>query len=150
MTNRQLGKGMRAARCAALLGVLSFLSLLSFLSFSSFAAAAPAPFALPISAKAEEGDAKTGGWKASGTIAVSYRQARAQFAVKVAAAGWAHMHTINLGKDRTVEAWQRGGEELTLMIWSLGPGKSGFSYGVSKKAASTGMVNQAKRRVKTK
>ena len=133
MTNRQLGNGLRAARCAALLGVLS---LLSFLSFSSFAAATPAPFALPIAATLEKGDAKAGGWKASGTIAVSYRQARAQFAVKVAAAGWAHMHTINLGKDRTVEAWQRGGEELTLMIWAIGPGKSGFSYGVSRKAGA--------------
>lgn len=129
---RQFGKGGRAARRAALLGVLSFLS---FLSFSSFAAA-PAPFALPIAAKVETGDAKAGGWKASGTVAVSFRQARAQFAVKIAAAGWTHMHTINLGKDRTVEAWQRGGEELTLMIWALGPGKSGFSYGVCKKAGA--------------
>lgn len=131
MTKRQSRNGLRAVRCAALLGVLS---LLSFLSFSSFAA--PAPFALPIAATLAEGDAKAGGWKAAGTIAVSYRQARAQFAVKVAAAGWAHMHTIKLGKDRTVEAWQRGGEELTLMIWAVGPGKSGFSYGVSKKAGA--------------
>ena len=129
---RWFRNGGRAARRVALPGVLS---LLSFLSFSSFASA-PAPFALPISAKAEKGDAKAGGWKASGTVGVSFRQARAQFAVKVAAAGWAHMHTIRLGKDRTLEAWQRGGEELTLMIWSVGPGKSGFSYGVSKKAGA--------------
>lgn len=129
---RRIRNGGRAVRSAALLGVLSLLSCQSFSSF----AAAPAPFALPIAATLAEGDAKAGGWKASGTIAVSYRQARAQFAVKVAAAGWAHMHTINLGKDRTVEAWQRGGEELTLMVWALGPGKSGFSYGVSKKAGA--------------
>lgn len=129
MTKRQVGNGIRAARCAALLGVLSLLSLPTL-------AAASAPFALPIAATVEKGDAKAGGWKASGTVAVSYRQARAQFAVKVAAAGWAHMHTIKLGKDRTVEAWQRGGEELTLMIWAAGPGKSGFSYGVSKKAGA--------------
>ena len=129
---RQFGNGFGAARRAVLLGVLSFASLQSFSSFAS----APAPFALPISATLEKGDAKAGGWKASGSIAVSYRQARAQFAVKVAAAGWTHMHTINLGKDRTVEAWQRGGEELTLMIWALEPGKSGFSYGVSKKAGA--------------
>ena len=134
MMQRQFGNGMRAVRRAALLGVLL---LLSFLSFPSFAApSVSAPFALPIAATLAEGDAKAGGWKASGTIAVSYRQARAQFAVKVAAAGWTHMHTINLGKDRTVEAWQRGGEELTLMIWADGPGKSGFSYGVSKKAGA--------------
>lgn len=128
---RRIRNGGRAARSAALLCVLS---LLPFLSFSSFAA--PAPFALPLAATLAEGDAKAGGWKASGTVAVSFRQARAQFAVKIAAAGWTHMHTINLGKDRTVEAWQRGGEELTLMIWALGPGKSGFSYGVSKKAGA--------------
>lgn len=132
MTKRQLGNGFEAARRAVLGGVLSFASLLSFSSF----AAAPAPFALPIAATLEKGDAAAGGWKASGTVGVSYRQARAQFAVKVAAAGWAHMHTIKLGKDRTVEAWQRGGEELTLMIWAIGPGQSGFSYGVSKKAGA--------------
>lgn len=132
MTKRQFRNGARAARRAVLWGVLSFLSFMTFLSF----AAAPAPFTLPISAKVEKGDAAAGGWKASGTVAVSFKQARAQFAVKVAAAGWAHMHTIKLRKDRTVEAWQRGGEELTLMIWSLEPGKSGFSYGVSKKAGA--------------
>lgn len=130
---RQFGNGFGAARRAALWGVLPVLSLLSLHAF-----AASAPFALPIAATLAEGDAKAGGWKASGTIAVTFGLARAQFAVKVAAAGWKHLHTISLGKDRALEAWSRGGEELTLMIWADGPGRSGFSYGVSKKAGVGG------------
>ena len=108
-------------------------------AFSFFAiVASAAPFALPIAARVTESAAEGKGWKSSGEIAVSYKLARTQFAVKIAAAGWKHLHTITLGKDRVVEAWSRGGEELTLMIWAAGPGKSGFSYGVSKKAGAGG------------
>lgn len=126
-SRRQVGIGKRAALRAVL-----------FLLFSCFAfsAMAGAPFRLPISATVEKSDAKAGGWKTIGTMSVSFRQARSQFASRLAASGWAHLHTIKLGKGRTVEAWHRGGEELTLMVWSLRPGKSGFSYGVSKKAGA--------------
>ena len=69
-------------------------------------------------------------------LGVSFNQAQAQFAAKVAAAGWAHLHTISLGRDRVLEAWSRGDKELTMMIWRIAPGRSGFSYGLSMKAGA--------------
>jgi len=93
-----------------------------------------APFTLPTRAKVVETAADGRGWTASGVIGVSFEQAQAQLSSKVSAAGWTHIHTIALGKDRVLDAWSRGEEELTVMTWRVAPGKSGFSYGVSRKA----------------
>ncbi len=95
-----------------------------------------APFTLPVRAKVTETAADGKGWKASGEIAVSFQQAQAQLASKLSAAGWAHLHTIRLGPGRVLEAWSRAAEELTLMVWRVSPGKSGFSYGLSSKAGT--------------
>ena len=97
---------------------------------------ASAPFLLPLRAKNVETVADGKGWQTRGEIAVSFEQAQAQLASKISAAGWAHLHTIPLGKDRILEAWTRGGEELTLMVWRMAPGRSGFSYGLSLKAGA--------------
>jgi len=94
----------------------------------------PAPFTLPVRAKVTETAADGKGWKANGEIPVSFQQAQAQFTAKLSAAGWAHLHTIRLGPGRVLEAWSGATEELTLMVWRIGPGKSGFSYGLSSKA----------------
>ena len=99
-------------------------------------ARAPAPFTLPVRAKIVQAAADGKGWNANGEVSVSFQQARAQFAAKISAAGWGHLHTITLGKDRTLEAWSRENEELTLMIWRIAPGRSGFSYGLSSKAGA--------------
>jgi len=88
---------------------------------------------LPVRATVVETAADGKGWHAHGEIRVSFEQAQAQLAAKVVAAGWAHIHTIPLGKDRILEAWTRGNEELTLMVWRIAPGRSGFSYGLSSK-----------------
>ena len=94
----------------------------------------PAPFTMPVRAKVTETAADGKGWMASGEIAVSFEQAKAQFGSKIAAAGWTHLHAIALGRNRMLEAWSRGSEELTLMVWRIAPGRSGFSYGLSCKA----------------
>ena len=96
----------------------------------------PAPFTMPTTARVGEPAADGKGWKVNGEIGVSFNQAQAQFAAKVAAAGWAHLHTISLGRDRVLEAWSRGDQELTMMIWRIAPGRSGFSYGLSMKAGA--------------
>ncbi len=96
----------------------------------------PAPFTMPVRAKVTETAADGKGWKASGEIRVSFEQAKAQFGTKIAAAGWAHLHSISLGRDRMLETWSRGGKELTLMIWRIEPGRSGFSYGLSSKSGT--------------
>jgi len=73
------------------------------------------------------------GWPESGEIPLSFVSARKKLAVKLAKKGWCHVHTINLGKDRKLESWDRGGEELTLMVWRMGTGRTGYSLGITKK-----------------
>ena len=142
MSKRQLRNGGRTAWCAALLGVLSFLPFLPFPSFAS----ATAPFVMPPNAVVSEGSAE-GGWRQSGEMALSYRQTRAQFGAKFAAAGWRHRHTIPLAKDRTVESWERAGSTLTFMIWGQAPNKTGFSWGLSR---TTGRRSHGKDETKKK
>lgn len=115
-----------------------FAAVFSLLATGLFAVPAcsqPVAFTLPPGAKvAAASDAR--GWQANGTIALSFAQAKARLGTAISGAGWSHLHTIELSKDRVLEAWSRGGEELTVMIWRLAPGKSGFSYGLSKKATA--------------
>ena len=97
--------------------------------------AAAGPFTLPPGAKvAAAADAK--GWQANGTIRLSFAQAKARLGTAIAAAGWAHLHTIELSKGRILEAWSRGSEELTVMVWRVSSRRSGFSYGISGKAGA--------------
>lgn len=101
------------------------------LKIAFLALAAAAPFVMPPNAVVSEWTAK-GGWRQNGEMALSYRQTRAQFGAKFAAAGWRHRHTIPLAKNRTVESWERGGMTLTFMVWGLAPDKTGFSWGLSQ------------------
>jgi len=74
------------------------------------------------------------GWPEHGEMALSFEQAKIKLGVKAQAEGWLHVHTITLGKDRVLEAWDRGGEEMTLMVWRISAGRSGWSRGVTAKA----------------
>lgn len=107
--------------------------------------AAQTPFKLPLSAKITATSLEKGGWKTNGKIGVSFEQAKKQLAVKLSSGGWVHMHSIALGKDRDVEAWTRGNEELTLMTWRISAGKAGFAYGVTQKADNDGSNVKSKR-----
>ena len=107
-------------------------TLFTILSILMFSPATAAPFVMPSAATVSETAADGKGWQVSGTLSISYVQAQARLTTSIAAAGWSHLHTINLGKDRQLDAWSRGSEGLTLLVWRIAPGKSGFSYGVSK------------------
>ena len=98
-------------------------------------AAAAAPFVMPPNAVVD-GENAEGGWRQNGEMPLSYRQTRAQFGAKFSAAGWSHRHSVAIAKNRVVESWERGGETLTFMAWGQAPDKTGFSWGVSRKAAS--------------
>lgn len=76
------------------------------------------------------------GWPESGEMALSFEQAKIKLGVKANAEGWQHVHTIPLGKDRIVEAWDRGAEEMTLMVWRIAAGRTGWSKGVTCKAGA--------------
>lgn len=111
--------------------------LIALIAAAGVFPAAAGPFALPPGAKvAETANAK--GWSASGTIGLSFAQAKARLGSAISSAGWTHLHTIELSKDRVLEAWSRGLDELTVMIWRVSSGRSGFSYGISGKAGAVG------------
>lgn len=103
------------------------------------------PFTLPpgvsVSAASEDGK----GWAANGSVKLAFTAAKARLATAIAASGWKHEHSIDLGKDRVLEAWRRGDDELTVMIWRVAPGRSGFSYGLSAKGNSRGKRENAKK-----
>ena len=101
-------------------------------------AAEQTPFSLPVSARIDSQNAEAGGWKAVGEMDVSFQQAQAQLASRISAAGWSHMHTIRLDKDRVLDAWRCGGRELTVMVWRISAGRSGFSYGLTSNVAGRG------------
>lgn len=90
------------------------------------------PFRLPVSAEPDSSAPASGGWTSSGTMRVAVDLARRQLAVKLAASGWRHRHTIPLGCDRTVESWTRGKNELTLMTWRIAAGRTGYSFGITR------------------
>lgn len=101
-----------------------------------FARAEAMPFALPPGAKVVVGDGK--GWLANGELKLSFKAAQNRLATTIAASGWLHLHVIELGQDRVLDTWTRGDEELTVMVWRISAGRSGFSYGISAKDVSSG------------
>lgn len=76
------------------------------------------------------------GWPESGEMSISFEQAKIKLAVKANADGWRHVHTIALGKDRVLESWERDSEEMTLMVWRISAGRTGWSKGVTPKAGT--------------
>ena len=115
--------------------MIRWLMALVFLVAAGVASAATGPFTLPPGAKVVKA-AGAKGWQANGTIGLSFAQARARLGTAISSAGWSHLHTIKLSRNRVLEAWSRGAEELTVMIWRVSSGRSGFSYGISGKAGA--------------
>lgn len=110
---------------------ISYLAAASVFSLL-MTADAMVPFNLPVSARSDSSTPVAGGWMSSGTMRVSFGLARRQLAVNISSAGWTHRHSIPMGRDRMVESWVRGGDELTLMTWRIAAGKTGYSYGITR------------------
>lgn len=95
---------------------------------------AAGPFRLPLGAVVTETTADGKGWLMTGRIGLTYVSARMRFASALAASGWSHRHSIDLGSanDRVLEVWGRGRDELSLMMWRIDVDRTGFSWGLSK------------------
>ena len=100
--------------------------------FVAGAVPAAEPFRIPVGAELTSGAPEAGGWVASGVVHAPYVQARARLVAAVAASGWRFSHEIPIGNGRTLIAFRRGADELTLMVSRSGIGKSLFSYGLSR------------------
>lgn len=98
------------------------------------AAHAGRPFVLPLSAHVTQTSVKNGGWTEAGTIGVVFVQAEGSFKSAMAQSGWKFLHKVSLGgyNVRSLYTWRKGNRELTLMLWRIDVGKTGFSWGLAK------------------
>ena len=92
------------------------------------------PFALPVAAKSTETSKDGKGWLESGIMRVSFVQTEASFKAAMAQCGWKYRHAVALGKGNThtLYTWNRGGNELTLMLRRIDVNKTSFSWGLAK------------------
>lgn len=114
----------------------SILSLALVLSYSPVVEAASGRmFKLPITAKIVESSIDGKGWLEHGAMAVTFVQAEGQFKSALARDGWAFQHKVPLAglNSRALYTWKRGGRSVTLMLWRIDVGKTGFSWGVTDK-----------------
>ena len=89
---------------------------------------------MPIAAKAVERSKDGKGWRESGVMTVPFVQAEASFKAAMAQSGWKYRHAVALGKGNThtLYTWNRGGNELTLMLRRIDVNKTSFSWGLAK------------------
>lgn len=87
----------------------------------------------PVSARPLGGGQKGGGWQEQGSLPVTFVHAEGQFKSMMAQRGWRFLHSVPIapGNTRTLYAWRRGNQEMTLMLWRIDVGKTGYSWGVS-------------------
>lgn len=112
------------------------LTVILFCFTSAFASEARVvrPFNLPIAAKSAEQSKDGKGWRESGVISVTFVQAEASFKAAMAQCGWKYRHAVALGNGNThtLYTWNRGGNELTLMLRRIDVNKTSFSWGLAK------------------
>ena len=94
------------------------------------------PFTLPVAARATEQSRDGKGWLESGVMTVPFVQAEGSFKAAMAQSGWKFRHAISLSRRgrgaHTLYTWQRGGNELTLMLRRIDVSRTAFSWGLAK------------------
>lgn len=117
------------------IGVAKFLvvSAVATLTMASLAAPLSRPFTLPIAAKALEQSKDGKGWLESGVIKVPFVQAEASFKTALSQGGWRFRSVVKLGRasGHSLYTWQRGGNELTLMLRRIDVNRTAFSWGLA-------------------
>ena len=95
--------------------------------------AASGLFILPLAATVTETSKDGKGWVEQGVIGVTYVQAEGQFKAALAQSGWSFQHKVSLARanNRAIYSWKRGGRSVTMMLWRIDVGRTGFSWGVS-------------------
>lgn len=88
---------------------------------------------LPLSAMVTQTSEDGKGWMEQGVIGVTYVQAEGQFKSALAQSGWSFQHKVSLTgmNNRALYSWKRGGRSVTVMLWRIDVGRTGFSWGVS-------------------
>lgn len=96
--------------------------------------AASRPFILPVGAKVIDSSKDGKGWQERGEFRVTFVNAQQQFTSACSKNGWKFVHVVPLALSvgHSLYTWKRGSQELTLMLWRIDVGRTGFSWGVSK------------------
>lgn len=117
-----------------MLKLLLFCSVVLQLSVHAAQFALKRPFALPVGAKITDSSESGKGWKERGVVGVTFVNAQKQFRSACAKNGWQFVHAVplTLSVGHSLYTWRRGSQELTLMLWRIDVGRTGFSWGVSK------------------
>lgn len=96
------------------------------------------PFQLPPAARVMESNFASGGWFESGVVKLTYVQAEASFMSEMSRRGWKFVHATTLNDGMTAGTsrrrlllWRNGRQELTMMLYRLDVGVTGFSWGMS-------------------
>ena len=94
------------------------------------------PFRLPVGAVVSSTTPDGKGWIMSGHVDLTFVSARQRFSTAIGSAGWMLKQSIPLGRmnDRCLELWSRQDDELTIMLWRISVDRTGFSWGISRKA----------------
>lgn len=113
--------------------------ILSLVIFDAWAAvgavlgSVSGPFRLPLASVVTEKSRDGKGWQEQGVVGVTYVQAEGQFKSALARDGWVFLHKVPLAglNSRALYTWKRGASSVTLMLWRIDVGKTGFSWGVA-------------------
>ena len=92
------------------------------------------PFIMPVAAEVQETTKDGKGWQETGVARMTYVQAVGQFKASLAQSGWTYLHTVVLSSrnERLLLTWKKDRRELTMMLWRIDVGRTGFSWGVSE------------------
>ncbi|MBQ7190313.1 MAG: hypothetical protein IJR99_12960 [Kiritimatiellae bacterium] len=114
--------------------LLLFCFILLRLSVQAMPFASGRPFILPVGAIITDSSETGKGWKERGVFGVTFVNAQKQFQSACLKNGWQFVHTVPLALSggHSLYTWRRGSQELTLMLWRIDVGRTGFSWGVSK------------------
>lgn len=118
--------------------IRALLTLVALMIASAECRGVDSPFICPLSARVTETSKDGKGWQAQGIANVSFVAAEGQFKSALAQSGWRFQHRVQLTKmnTRALYNWSRGGRTVTLMLWRIDVGKTGFSWGVSEMSKS--------------
>ena len=91
------------------------------------------PFIMPVAAETLETTKDGKGWQETGVARMTYVQTEGQFKASLAQSGWKYLHSVALSSrnERSLLTWKKGNRELTVMLWRIDVGRTGFSWGVS-------------------
>jgi len=84
---------------------------------------------LPRSAVVLQEDASGKTWRQSGEMSCAFPLAVTQWDSRLRYQGWVCQDRIPMGKYRSLSVWQKGEQRITVFLWQIRIGRTGFAWG---------------------